>query len=85
MIHRRRKLWIGLIVSFFGAAGALFSVFSNVFAAYARSRSSGGDHAMVWAYISGGIAVVFAAVFLYCLVCLIKEAIRAYKVKHDAT
>ena len=85
MISRLRKLWIGLILSFSGAAGAVFSVFANLFGAYAMSRSASGDRAMVWAYISGGIAVLFAAVFLYCLGCLIKEAIRAHKVKHHAT
>ena len=77
MMSRRGKLWIGLILSFSGAAGAVFSVFANLLGGYAMSRSPSGERAMVWAYISGGIAVLFAAAFLYCLVCLIKEAIRA--------
>jgi hypothetical protein len=85
VVRTRRKLWIGLILSFSGAVGGVFSVFSNLLGGYAMSRSPSGERAMVWAYISGGIAVLFAAVFLYCLVCLSKEAIRAYRVKHNAT
>ena len=85
MMSRRRKHWIGLILSFSGAVGGVFSVFSNLLGGYAMSRSASGERAMVWAYISGGIAMLFAAVFLYCLVCLIKEAIGANRVKHNAT
>lgn len=81
MMSRRRKLWIGVILSFSAAVGAGFSVVMNLFAAYAMSRSPSGERAMVWAYSSGAIAVLFAAVFIYCFVCLI----RAYKAKHNAT
>jgi ABC-type glycerol-3-phosphate transport system permease component len=84
MISRRRKLWIGLVLSLFAAVAAGFSVIANLLAGYAMSRSPSGERAMFWAYSSGGIAVLFAAVFLYCLVCLIKEAIHGYKVKHNS-
>ena len=86
MMSSRRKawLWTGLALSFLGAASAEFSAFVHLMAA-AMSRGPSGERAMVWVYGSVGLGVLLAILFLYCLVCLIKEAVRAYKAKHNAT
>ena len=86
MMSGRRKawLWIVLFLSFLGAAAATFSTWAHLMAA-AMSRGPMSERAMHWAFGSIGLGVLLALLFLYCLFCLIREAVRVYKTKHPQT
>ena len=73
---KRRKvlLWLGLCVSLPAGAYAGIS-----FIYYAWRESS------AWSLGAMLLALLFAAVFAYCLVALIKEANRAYREERNAT
>ena len=79
-LSRKVWLWIGLVLSFLGAAAATFSAFVHLVAA-AMSRGPSSERAMHWAYGSIGLGVLLALLLLYCLACLIKDAVRAYRTK----
>ena len=67
-------LWVGLCLSFPAAAFA-----SACFVYYAWHESSTGS------FVAVAVAVALTAVFIYCLVALIREANRAYREEQSAT
>ena len=84
-MSKRRKvlLWLGLCISFPAAAYAGVSV---VFYAWMdASRQWPTEKAAVWTFGAFVLTVVFAGLFIYCLVSLIKEANRAYREERNAT
>ena len=84
-MSKRRKilLWIGLILSLPASAYAGLSV---VFYAWLdASRHWPTEKAAVWAYGSLVLAVLFLALFIYCLVSLIKESNKQYSAEQNAT
>ena len=85
MMSSRRKVWLwaGVVLSFLGTASAAFSAWAHLMAA-AMSRGPSSVRAMYWAYGSIGIGVLLALLFLYCLACLIQEAVRTYRMKHNS-
>ena len=82
--RRKAWLWTGLVLSFLGTAAATFSAWAHLMAA-AMSRGPLSERAMHWAYGSIGLGVLLAVLFLYCLFCLLREAVRARKTKHNAS
>jgi len=76
MMTKRHKilLWLGLCLSFPAAAFA-----SACFVYYSWRESSTASFVAVVA------AVALTAVFIYCLVALIKDANRAYREEQNAT
>jgi hypothetical protein len=85
MMTRRRKvlLWVGLCLSLPAAA---YSGLSFIFYAWLEaSRQWPVEKASVWAFGAMALAVAFAAIFVYCLIALIKEANRAYREERNAT
>jgi glucan phosphoethanolaminetransferase (alkaline phosphatase superfamily) len=72
--RRKALLWVGLCLSLPGAAYA-----GITFIYYAWRESP------AWSFGAMLLAVVLAAVFIYCLVALIREANRAYREERNAT
>ncbi len=73
---RRRKvlLWVSLCISFPAAA---YSGISFIYYTWRKSSA--------WSFVAMSLALLFAAVFVYCLVALIREANRAYRNERNAT
>ena len=83
-MSKRRKifLWLGLLISL--PAGG-YSGLSVVFYAWLdASQQWPTENAAVWGYGFFALTVLFMALFVYCLVSLIKEANRQYKVEQNA-
>ena len=86
-MSKRRKIlcWLGLLLSVpaFGYAGT-----SVVFYAWLSAAAPDRwppDRAGAWVAGSLVLTVLFLALFVYCLVALIKEANRSYRVERNAT
>jgi len=83
---RRRKLflWTGLALSIPAAGYAALSfVFYSWLSAAEPERWPPG-RAGVWAGGAAILALAFLALFIYCLVSLVKEANRAYREEESA-
>jgi hypothetical protein len=83
--RRRILLWLGLVLSVpaGGYAGLCVGFYAWLSAAEPERWPSA--RAAVWAYSSLGFAVLFLALFIYCLVALIREANRQYRQEQNAT
>lgn len=84
---RRRKilLWLGLVVSLPAAGYAGISVIFYSWLNAAEPERWPAEKAAVWAYSALALTVIFIAVFIYCLVSIIKEANRKYREQQSAT
>lgn len=75
-------LWTGMLLSLPIAGYAGMSI---VFYAWLdASRQWPTEKAAVWAYGSMAVTVLFAALFVYCLVSLIRNANREYRAEKSA-
>lgn len=83
--RRRVLLWLGLVLSVpaGGYAGVCVVFYAWLSAAEPERWPPG--RAAIWAYSSLGFAVFFLALFIYCLVALIREANRQYRQEQNAT
>lgn len=84
---KRRKivLWMGLALSL--PAGC-YAGMSFVFYAWLSSAAPERwprTRAGLWAYSALALAALFLGLFIYCLVSLINEANRSYRVERNAT
>jgi len=71
--------WVGALLSL---SASLYAGMSFVFYAWlnaAEPERWPAEKAAVWAYSSLAFAIIFLAVFIYCVVSLIKEANRKYR------
>jgi hypothetical protein len=78
---KRRKilLWFGLVMSIVSAGYAGTSVIYYAWLNAAAPERWPPERAALWAYSALALAILFLAVFVYCVVSLIKEVNRQYR------
>ena len=86
-MNKKGKLirWIGAALSL---PASLYAGTSFIFYAWlnaAEPERWPAEKAEIWAYSALALSVLLFAVFVYCLVSLIKEANRRYREEQNAT
>ena len=83
--QKKILLWIGLVLSLpiSGYAGTSFIFYAWLSAAEPERWPP--ERAGLWAGVAVIIAVLFIALFIYCVVSLIKETNRKYREEQNAT
>jgi hypothetical protein len=84
---KRGKLlrWVGAVLSLPAAIYAGASTFFYAWLNAAEPERWPAEKAAIWAYSSLALALVFLGVFVFCVVSLVKEVNRSYKVEQNAT
>ena len=84
---KRRKIvtWVALILSLPAAVYAGTSVIFYAWLNAAQPERWPAERAAVWAYSALALTVLFMALFVYCVVSLVRDANKAYKRERNAT
>ena len=84
---KRRKIvtWIALILSLPVAGYAGMSVIFYAWLTAAQPERWSPERAAPWAYGALALTVFFLALFIYCVVLLIRDANKAYQSERNAT
>jgi hypothetical protein len=84
---KRRKVatWVVLVLSLPAAGYAGTSVIFYAWLNAAEPERWPADRAAVWVYSALGLAVLFMALFVYCVVSLIRDANETYRRERNAT
>jgi hypothetical protein len=84
---KRRKIatWIALVLSLPAAGYAGMSVIFYAWLTAAQPQSWPPERAAPWVYGALGLTVLFLALFVYCVVSLIRDANKTYQRERNAT
>jgi len=84
---KRRKIatWIALVLSLPAAGYAGMSVIFYAWLTAARPESWSPERAAPWVYGALALTVLFLALFVYCVVSLIRDANKTYQRERNAT
>ncbi len=78
-IRKKIFLWIGLVFSLFSTGYAGGSFIFYIWLSAAKPERWSANKVAVWAYSALAMTILFIALFVYCLMSLIKEANRKYR------
>jgi hypothetical protein len=84
---KRRKIamWTALVLSVPAAGYAATSVIFYAWLSAADPQRWPADRAAVWFYSALALTVAFGAVFVYCVVALVRDANKTYRAERNAT
>jgi hypothetical protein len=79
--RRKISLWVGIVLSLPAAGYAGMGFVFYAWLSAAEPERWPADKAALWAYSALALSILFFGLFVYCLVSLIKEANREYRVE----
>jgi hypothetical protein len=84
---KRRKIasWVALVLSLPAAGYAGKSVIFYAWLNAAEPERWPAERAAVWVYSSLALTVLFFAIFIYCIVSLVRDANKTYEKERNAT
>jgi len=82
---KKYLLWIGLALSLPVSGYCFMGTISYAWLNAVEPERWPAERAAIWAYSSLALAIIFLSVFIYCLVCLIRETNRSHGKNKIAT